>query len=78
MYVLLAMEDNMIGIDEANEHPNGTENGFHAMGESIVSQHAGSTINGGSGFPPKRPTRESVLKRLSEALMRRTLTKVRP
>lgn len=72
----VAMEDNMIEVDDPNEQPSDTENGFHSMGESLDSQYAGSAVNV-SGFPPKRPTRESVLKRLSEALMRRTLTKVR-
>lgn len=67
----------MIDVDEANEQPIGTANGFHHVGEGVVSWCAGSTMIEAAGFPTKRPTRESVLKRLSEALMRRTLTKVR-
>mmetsp|Transcript_613 Transcript_613/g.868 ORF Transcript_613/g.868 Transcript_613/m.868 type:complete len:910 (+) Transcript_613:96-2825(+) len=35
-----------------------------------------SVTKGMQGLPPTRPTRESVLRRLSEALMRRSLTKI--
>ena len=71
------MEDDMIEANAGNEQPNGNGKGPRSMEDSVVSR-----VDGGSmiseGFPPnKRPTRESVLKRLSEALMRRTLTKVR-
>jgi len=68
------MEGDMIDIDEVQEQSSSNINGRHSMQEGVVSRYA--TMKESAGIPPKRPTRESVLKRLSEALMRRTLTKV--
>jgi hypothetical protein len=70
--MLLDIDDD----DETHEQSNGLVNGNHAMRVDSLLGNGGSTVNESAGIPPKRPTRETVLKRLSEALMRRTLTKV--
>ena len=67
----------MIDVDEVQDHFNGHGIANEEMNEPTMSSYVGSSVNGSVGIPPKRPTRESVLKRLSEALMRHTLTKVR-
>lgn len=68
----------MVDADEVQEHFSGYDNSNHDRNGDVVSRFAASSIiNETAGIPSKRPTRESVLKRLSEALMRHTLTKVR-
>ncbi len=70
------MEDDMIDVSAGNEQPSGNGNGSRSMEDSMVSKLDGGSVKGEGFRSNKRPTRESVLKRLSEALMRRTLTKV--
>lgn len=70
--MLLDIDDD----DETHEQSNGRVNGNHAMNVDLLLGNGSSRANESAGIPPKRPTREAVLKRLSEALMRRTLTKV--
>lgn len=68
----------MLDIDEAPEPSNGHFHGGFSAEDPLdrVSGFAAMNESSISTRPTKRPTRESVLKRLSEALMRRTLTKV--
>jgi Ran GTPase-activating protein (RanGAP) involved in mRNA processing and transport len=70
------MEDDMIDVSAGNEQPSGNGNGSRSMEDSMVSKLDGGSVKGEGFRSNKRPTRESVLKRLSEALMRRTLTKI--
>lgn len=72
------MEDAM-AVDTGQPRSNAHTNGYHSMPEErrAASGFAASTINRQArGNRRSRPTRESVLKRLSEALLRRSLTKV--
>lgn len=55
----------------------GDSSGFRASGKLPVSNEGiVSQFNGLEQSPQSRPTRESVLKRLYDALMRRSLVKV--
>jgi hypothetical protein len=72
------MEDAM-AVDTGQPKSNAHTNGYHSMPEEwrATSGFASSAMNGhAQGNRRSRPTRESVLKRLSEALLRRSLTKV--
>jgi hypothetical protein len=79
------MEDAMV-VDTGQSESDADTNGYHSIQEesSVVSDVTASAINGYTGGNGQisrnghisRPSRESVLKRLSEALLRHSLTKV--
>lgn len=73
------MEDAMV-VDTGQSESDADTNGYHSIQEesSVASDVAASAVNGytGGNGPISRPSRESVLKRLSEALLRHSLTKV--
>ena len=68
-------------VDTGQPESDADTNGYRSIrGESgAASDVAASAMNGYTGGkgPMSRPSRESVLKRLSEALLRHSLTKVR-
>lgn len=66
-------------VDTGHPKSNAHSNGHQCMPEERMAEsgHASSTMDGHARNQRSRPTRESVLERLSEALLRRSLTKVR-
>ncbi len=60
--------------DESKEFSNSHSNG---AAQSLVPACISSEVSSGPGSTYCRQTRENVLKRLSEALLRRSLIKVR-